>query len=98
MAQGRLYQRLARIPDPRSRQGRRHPLAAILTLLSVAMLSGCRSLSAVGQFGRDRPELARTLGFTREKPLCCSSLHYLLRAPLKIGSTGILPAAVNRTG
>jgi hypothetical protein len=63
MAQGSLYQRLARIPDPRCRQGRRHPLAAILTLLSVAMLSGCRSLSAVGQFGRDSARAGPNAGF-----------------------------------
>ena len=78
MAQGSLYEALARVPDPRQRRGKRHPLQAILTLLVVAMLSGCHSLSAVAQFGRDRPQLARALGFTR-RPLCCSALHYFLK-------------------
>ena len=33
---------LARVPDPRSRHGRRHPLSAILALAVLAMLSGAK--------------------------------------------------------
>jgi len=79
MARKSLYETLAQIPDPRYRKGRRHPLPAVLTLLVVAMLSGHRHLLAAAQFGRDRPELAKLLGFTHGTP-CCASLHYLLKA------------------
>lgn len=79
MARKSLYEALAEIPDPRYRKGRRHPLPAILTLLVVAMLSGHRHLLAVAEFGRNRPELAKLLGFTHGTP-CCASLHYLLKA------------------
>jgi hypothetical protein len=73
-----LWDCFSSVPDPRSRSGKRHPLSAILTLASVAMLCGCRSLYAVAQFGRDRGSpFARALGFTRDSTPCCSTLHYL---------------------
>ena len=73
-----LWEALAEVPEPREASGRRHPLQAILTLASVAMLSGARSLYAMAQFGRDRgKEFAAALGFTREQSPCCTTLHYL---------------------
>lgn len=73
-----LYEAFAEVPDPRQASGRRHPLQAILTLAAVAILSGSRSLYAIAQFGRDRgKEFARVLGFTRDVPPCCTTLHYL---------------------
>ena len=45
---------LASVPDPRGLRGRRHPLAAILTLAVCAMLSGARSLYAIHQWGRQQ--------------------------------------------
>lgn len=76
-----LWEAFAEVPDPREASGRRHPLQAILTLTSVAMLSGARSLYAIAQFGRDRgKEFAAALGFTREVPPCCTTLHYLFAA------------------
>jgi hypothetical protein len=82
MAQGiSLWEAFSEVPDPRERSGQRHPLQAILTLTSVAILSGCRSLYAIAQFGRDRgKEFAIELGFTREQTPCCSTLHYLFLA------------------
>jgi hypothetical protein len=41
-----LLAALARVPDVRSHHGRRYPLSALLTLATVAMLAGARSLSA----------------------------------------------------
>lgn len=76
-----LWDSFAAVPDPRSKLGKRHPLTAILTLCSVAMLCGCRSLYAIAQFGRDRGKhFAAALGFTRETTPCCTTLHYLFLA------------------
>jgi hypothetical protein len=73
-----LYEAFADVPDPREASGKRHSLQAVLTLTSVAMLSGCRSLYAIAQFGRDRGlEFAHELGFTHKQTPCCATLHYL---------------------
>ena len=76
-----LWEAFAEVPDPREAQGRRHPLPAVLSLAAVAILSGARSLYAIAQFGRDRGKtLARALGFTRDVPPCCTTLHNLFIA------------------
>lgn len=76
-----LYDCFSLVPDPRSALGKRHPLCAILTLCSVAMLCGCRSLYSIAQFGRDRgKQFASALGFTRQTTPCCTTLHYLFAA------------------
>jgi len=73
-----LFESFAFVPDPRSPLGKRHSLNAILTLCSVAMLCGCRSLYAIAQFGRDRgSHFAAALGFTRQTTPCCTTLHNL---------------------
>ena len=73
-----LWEVWAEVPDPRGSRGKRHPLPAILTLAVVAILSGARSLYAIAQFGRDRGRaFARALGFTRDRPPCCATLHYV---------------------
>src|SRR5919197_460323 len=75
-----LVGELARVPDPRSRKGRRHPLTAILSLTVVAVLAGCKSLEAIAQFGRDHgAPLAFALGFTRAKTPTKSALSKLFR-------------------
>jgi hypothetical protein len=76
-----LFDCFSSVPDPRSSLGKRHPLGAILTLCSVAMLCGCRSLYAIAQFGRDRGRhFAGVLGFTRHATPCCTTLHNLFVA------------------
>lgn len=76
-----LFDSFASVPDPRSKFGKRHPLGAVLTLCSVAMLCGCRSLYAIAQFGRDRGRgFAEALGFTRGTTPCCTTLHNLFVA------------------
>jgi len=73
-----LFDCFSSVSDPRSAHGKRHPLCAILTLCSVAMLCGCRSLYAIAQFGRDRGKhFAAALGFTRDTTPCCTTLHNL---------------------
>jgi hypothetical protein len=75
-----LVEELARVPDPRSRKGRRHPLTAILSLTVVATLAGCKGLEAIAQFGRDHGQaLAHALGFTRAKTPNKSCLSKLFR-------------------
>lgn len=64
------------VPDWRSPQGLRHPLSAILTLATAAMLAGARSLYAIAQWGRlQPPEIVRAMGFTRDKTPAVSTLH-----------------------
>jgi predicted transposase YbfD/YdcC len=71
---------LYEIPDPRHARGRRHPLAAILALMCVALLCGYRSYSAIADWGRCYGQkLARALGFTHSKTPCAATLHHVLR-------------------
>jgi hypothetical protein len=78
MASLSLLDALADLPDPRSRHGRRHPLLAVLSLVVLAMLRGCKGPTAISQFGRDHGvALAHALGFRRGKtpaPSCLSEL------------------------
>jgi hypothetical protein len=70
----------AALPDTRGRQGRRHSLPAILALSTAAMLSGARSLYAIGQWGRlQSPNVLRGLGFTRSATPSVSTLHVVFR-------------------
>lgn len=75
-----LWERFASLPDPRSPLGRRHPLPAVLGLISVAVLCGARSLEAIAQFARDRgPAFSKALGFTHRPTPCKATLSNLLR-------------------
>jgi hypothetical protein len=75
-----LAEHFASLPDPRSPLGRRHPLPAVLGLVTVAVLCGARSLEAIAQFARDRaPGFAAALGFTRRATPCKATLSNLLR-------------------
>jgi hypothetical protein len=72
-----LLAAFARVPDPRSRHGRRHPLPAVLALATAAMLAGARSLYAIAQWGRLQPsEVVQALGFTRTRTPSVAMLHY----------------------
>jgi len=80
MAALSLLEALASVPDPRSPQGRIHPLPAILALTVLAMLRGCRGPVAIAQFGRDYgPPLAHALGFRRGLTPAASCLSELYR-------------------
>jgi hypothetical protein len=75
-----LWDCFASLPDPRSPLGRRHPLPAILSLVTVAVLCGARSLEAIAQFPRDRGRgFGALLGFTRPDTPCKATLSNLLR-------------------
>lgn len=73
-----LREAFASVPDPRSRLGRRHSLAAIFTLSTASMLSGARSLYAIFQWGRlQPPRMVHALGFSHKKTPSVSTLHRL---------------------
>ena len=75
-----LMEAFAKVPDPREKRGRRHPLPAMLALSTVAMLSGAKSLYAIAQWGRlQQPEVVRALGFTRAQTPCVATLHLLFK-------------------
>lgn len=65
---------LETLPDPRSAQGRRHPLPALLALLVVGFASGANTMTAIVAFGREHPALRRRLGFTHR--VCPSQSTY----------------------
>ena len=75
----RLMEALADVPDPRSARGIRHSLSAIMAMSVCAMLGGARSLYAIAQWGREHPELAQVLGFSREQTPCVATLHHVFR-------------------
>ena len=66
---GNLLAHLAQIPDPRGRQGRRHPLAAMLAAVVCALLCGARGYSPIVQWLHALPvSWWHRLGFTRRPP------------------------------
>jgi predicted transposase YbfD/YdcC len=74
-----LIEVLAEMPDFRSPQGKRHPLAAILALVCSALLCGYRSYPAMAEWGRTYgARLTQALGFTHQSP-CAATLHTVLR-------------------
>jgi hypothetical protein len=77
---GNLLELLAQIPDPRGRRGRRHPLAAMLTAIVCAVLTGSRGYRAIAHWTRSQsPTVWHWLGFHR-KPPCANSFRNLLLA------------------
>ncbi|MFE1459489.1 transposase family protein [Streptomyces nigra] len=48
-----LLDRLRRLPDPRSRRGRRHPLSYVLALAACSVLAGAKSLAAITEWAAD---------------------------------------------
>ncbi len=61
-----LLEILAEIPDPRQAQGRRYPLAGMLTVLCVALLCGYETIHAIAEWGENYGEAYRErLGFGR---------------------------------
>jgi DDE_Tnp_1-associated/Transposase DDE domain len=64
---GSLYSALAALPDARRARGKLYPLPALLTMTVAAILCGCRTLTAVAQWGQDYNHLLGLLGFTKRK-------------------------------
>lgn len=77
---GNLFDLLAQIPDPRGRRGRRHPLAAMLTTIVCAILTGARGYRTIAHWARSQDAVVwGWLGFHR-KPPCANSFRNLLLA------------------
>jgi len=52
----RLVELLSLVPDPRKRRGVRHAVASILAIATAAVLSGCKSVLAVGEWAAEAPQ------------------------------------------
>src|SRR6266545_1055065 len=50
-----LLARLATVPDPRDRRGRRHTLAGVLAVAAAAVLAGARPVAATAEWAADAP-------------------------------------------
>jgi hypothetical protein len=62
-----LLDYLAQITDPRHRRGRRHALTVVLAVAVVAVLTGARSLAAIGEWACDAPgQVLAALGVRRD--------------------------------
>jgi hypothetical protein len=78
---GGLLAILAQVPDPRGRQGIRHPLAAMLAAVICAVLSGARGCDAIADWVKVRGlAVWHLLGGTRKPP--CSNCYRDLLAVL----------------
>jgi hypothetical protein len=60
---------LARVPDPRRRAGRRHPLVATIALAAAAVETGARSLAAIAEWAADTDQAVRAALGTWQDPL-----------------------------
>jgi len=86
---GSLVAAFGTIPDPRSRQGRRFSLQAILALAVAAILSNHLSVLAIAEWGgRQSPDLLRELGFRDGVTPHQSTIHRVL-AKLDPGSLSV---------
>jgi hypothetical protein len=66
---GNLLTRLAQVPDPRGRKGRRHPLSAMLAAVVSGLLSGVAGYDELVEWLQDLPvDFWHRLGFTRRPP------------------------------
>ena len=62
----RLLSVLESVPDPRDRRGVRYPLAGMLAVAVTAVIAGCRSFAAIGQWAAQATaEHLTAFGLTR---------------------------------
>lgn len=78
VAAGDLLALLAKIPDPRGRQGRRFGLSAMLATVVCGILTGARGYTAIAEWIRLQDvQVWHWLGYTR-KPPCANAFRDLL--------------------
>jgi hypothetical protein len=75
-----LWDYLAKIEDPRSRRGKRHPLVSVLALLVVALLCQQRGYRGAAQWARaSSGSFKRRLGFTEFDTPAPSTFYEVLK-------------------
>lgn len=75
-----LVEILTEIEDFRKARGKRYELVVILTMAIVAIMCGCKSYSAIAQWGRDyKGEITQALGFRRKKTPCKATLYRIFK-------------------
>lgn len=78
---GTFWEALGRVPDRRTRKGRRYELRALILLALAAMLAGANDLLAIHRFARRlSPKALEMLGITRGRAPAHATLHYVFRA------------------
>lgn len=87
-----LVKALEGVADPRKARGQRYSLVALLSLCVAGIMCGCKTYSAIAQWGREcDEEVARSLGFAVVTPAGvarrpgASTLFYVLRALDRVG-------------
>lgn len=89
---GSLLLILQQIPDPRGRQGRRHPLSAMLATIVCALLCGSRSYSAITDWiHAQEVEVWHVLGFFRKPPKLNAFRKLLMRLPPSVLEAALRP-------
>jgi len=79
---GSLLTYVSQVPDPRGRQGLRHPLSAMLASVVCAVLCGHRRYQAIVQWLHLQPaETWHRLGFTRRPPKSTCFEEVMARLP-----------------
>ena len=78
-----LLAHLTQLADPRARRGRRHPLVSVLAIAVAAVLTGARSLAAIGEWAQDAPQavLAALGGATIR---CVGPIGHPMRRPCAV--------------
>lgn len=75
-----LLAALAAVPDPRKARGVRHQITAILAIATCAVLAGCRSFTAIGQWAADASEqVTSTIGVGGRAVPCESTIRRTLQ-------------------
>lgn len=74
-----LVAALAKVPDPRARRGVRHQISAVLALAACAVLAGCRSFTAIGEWVANTSDQVLTALEVGSCPPCESTIRRTLQ-------------------